>query len=84
MIAQELGYLSLGYTAYNFGTNQNLENGLVLGICITSVALGKVGAIYGVGSEMVSATSGERTQIQSNIINNRNPLFNVYNPSLGY
>ena len=84
MIGQGLGYLSLGYSAYNFATTQSWKNGIDLGISITSVALWEIGSVYYFGSGMVNASSGERSQIQNNIMNGRDPLYNVYNPSLGY
>ena len=84
MTGQGLGYLSLGYSAYNFATTQSWKNGIDLGISITSVALWEIGSVYYFGSGMVNASSGERSQIQNNIMNGRDPLYNVYNPSLGY
>lgn len=49
-----------------------------------SAAIGPAVAWYGALRIMVDASAGERGRIQDNIMNNRDPLYNVYNPGLPY
>lgn len=49
-----------------------------------SAAIGPAVAWYGVLRIMIDASAGERRQFQDNIMNNRDPLYNVYNPTLGF
>jgi hypothetical protein len=67
-----VGLMGLGNAAVNFISGAG------------SAAIGPFVALYGGGRLLYDASAGERQQIQDNIMNNRNPIENVYNPTLGF
>jgi len=67
-----VGLMGLGNTASIFLTGAGCA------------AIGPLVALYGALRLMMDASDGERMQIRDNIMNNIDPLYNVYNPSLGF
>jgi len=78
-----VGRLTVGYSAYKFGNEPNFSNGFDLSLGVSTYLWWEVGVYSAAASVMILSTSGEREQIQQNIMSNEDPLNNVYVPGLG-
>ena len=77
------GYATTIYSGVNFMIEPNFQDGFDTGLGVASMIWWRVGVYSAAASAMVVASTGERMQIQENILNNRCPIENVYVPGLG-
>jgi RHS repeat-associated protein len=79
-----LNYVAVGYDFFKlFGDKENIGNWVAVSIDGASYFFWEVGVVAAGVQGMTWAASGEMQQIQTNIMNNENPLNNVYVPGLG-
>jgi len=78
-----LGGVTTLYSADQLIQDPSFSNGFDVGIGVASYMWWEVGTYSAAASVMILSTSGEREQIQQNIMSNESPLNNVYVPGLG-
>jgi RHS repeat-associated protein len=78
-----VNYIQGGIDLAKFANDQSLGNGANVVIDGVSYMFWEVGVVNAGIQLMIDANSGEREQIKKNIMNNENPMNNVYVPGLG-